>query len=144
MSGRASSVQEEALAEAEKKCLDDSEARARRSERQAARREELDSRFVASFAARVRDIFPACPSGVEQKIADHACQKYSGRVGRSASAKGLEEEAVRLAVIAHIRHACTGYDTLLGRGVDRSDARALVSKDVAGILRIWEGAEPEK
>ena len=136
-------VQEEALAEAEKKCLDDSEARARRRERQAARRGELDSRFVESFAARVREIFPGCPSGVEQEIADHACQKYSGRVGRSASAKALEEEAIRLAVIAHIRHAYTGYDTLLGRGVDRLEARALVSRDIAGILRVWEGADPE-
>lgn len=136
-------VQEEALADAEKSCLADSEARARSRERRAARREELDSRFVESFAARVRDIFPACPAGVEQQIADHACQKYSGRVGRSASAKALEEEAIRLAVIAHIRHARTRYDTLLGKGVDRSEAREQVRRDVAGIARTWEGADPE-
>ena len=44
-------VQEEALAEAEKKCLADSDARALRRDRAAARRDELDVRFVESFAA---------------------------------------------------------------------------------------------
>jgi hypothetical protein len=54
-----------------------------------------------------------CPPGQEIAIAEHACLKYSDRVGRSASAKNLEESAIRLAVIAHIRHAETHYDDLL-------------------------------
>jgi len=33
-----------------------------------------------------------------------------GRGGRSAAAKSFDEEAVRLAVIAHIRHRETDYD----------------------------------
>src|SRR2546426_9835949 len=49
--------------------------------------------------------------------------KYSGRVGRSASAKSLADEAVRLAVIAHVRHAETDYDTLLAKGYERQEAR---------------------
>ena len=36
----------------------------------------------------------------ERTIAEVACRKYSGRVGRSAAAKQLDENAVRLAVIA--------------------------------------------
>ena len=48
-------------------------------------------------------------------IAEHACLKYSDRIGRTASAKSLAEEAVDLAVIAHIRHTETQYDQLLGQ-----------------------------
>jgi hypothetical protein len=68
----------------------------------------------------------------------HACRKYSGRVGRSASAKALDEDAVRLAVIAHIRHRHTRYDGLPARGYDRADARAEVRDAVAKVLEKWE------
>jgi hypothetical protein len=64
--------------------------------------------------------------------------KYSGRVGRSAAANSLDESAVRLAVIAHVRHAETGYDELLAKGYDRSDARGQVSGAVARVLAKWE------
>jgi len=67
--------------------------------------------------------------------------KYSGRVGRSASAKSLADEAVRLAVIAHVRHAETDYDTLLAKGYERQEARAEVRETVGLILARWEGEE---
>ena len=76
-------------------------------EESALQRAELDQEYIQQFAARVRELYPACPAGRERVIAEHACQKYSGQVGRSASAKALDEQAVRLAVIAHIRHAET-------------------------------------
>ena len=78
---------------------------------------------MARFAERVRALYPKCPLGTEQVIAEHACLKYSGRVGRSAAAKALDENAVRLAVTAHVRHAETSYDELLATGWDRHDAR---------------------
>jgi len=109
-------VEERALQLAEQECLEDAEVRARRREREAERRAELDQEYVLRFAKRVRELFPHCPIGREHIIAEHACQKYSGRVGRSAGAKSLEEEFVRLAVIAHVRHAETNYDELLSRG----------------------------
>ena len=59
-------------------------------------------------------LFPNCPKGREQAIAEHACRKYSGRVGSSAAAKNLDEEVVKLAVLAHIRHREANYDELLG------------------------------
>ena len=71
-------------------------------------------------------------------IAEHACRKYSGRVGRSSAAKALDEEAVRLAVTAHVRHAETPYDELLLRMFDRSEARHLVSDAVSEVLFRWE------
>jgi hypothetical protein len=133
-------VEEQAIEQAEQECLADSEVRARRREREAARRAELDQEFVSSFAARVRQLFPHCPAGRETIIAEHACQKYSGRVGRSAAAKGFDEQAVRLAVIAHVRHVETGYDKLLAQGYERSEARAQVHDAVTRILAQWEAS----
>jgi len=131
-------VEEQALEKAEEECLADSEVRERRKEREAVRREELDRQYVWEFAVRVRELFPACPAGRETAIAEHACRKYSGRVGRSASAKGLDEAAVRLAVIAHIRHRETAYDRLLARGYERREARAAVESAVSQVLKSWE------
>ncbi len=82
-------VEEDALAQAEGECLADSEVRQRRNERARERGAELDEEFVREFAKRIRVIFPKCPEGREQIIAEHACLKYSGRVGRSAGAKRL-------------------------------------------------------
>lgn len=87
----------------------------------------------------MKELFPRCPAGREQEIAEHACLKYSGRIGRSASAKKFDEEAVRLAVIAHIRHAETEYDELLSKGYDRREARTEVEEDVLRVLKRWEG-----
>jgi len=131
-------VEEQALEKAEEECLADSEVRERRRERESVRREELDRQYVERFAGRVKELFPACPEGRETTIAEHACRKYSGRVGRSASAKSLGEDAVRLAVIAHIRHLETDYDRLLARGYDRREARLEVENAVGKVLRGWE------
>ena len=133
-------VEAQALEQAEKECLADSDARQRRQERNAIRRAELDAEYVTQFARRVREMYPGCPEGRENEIAEHACLKYSGRVGRSAAAKDLEPEAIRLAVIAHIRHAETGYELLLADSYDRQDARALVSGDINQVLERWSGS----
>lgn len=130
-------VEESALQRAEQECLEDAEVRARRNERQAGRRDELDQEYISSFAKRVRELFPNCPAGREQVIAEHACQKYSGRVGRSASAKTLDEKSVRLAVVAHIRHAETRYDELLAQGLERSLARGMVESAIKQALADW-------
>jgi len=131
-------VEEQALEKAEEECLADSEVRERRRNREAIRRQKLDRQYVEQFAQRVREFFPGCPAGREAAIAEHACQKFSGRVGRSAAAKSLDEAAVRLAVIAHIRHRETDYDRLLSRGYDRGEARVEVERAVGAVLRSWE------
>lgn len=130
-------VEEAALAQAEQECLADAEARERRRAREAERRADKDQEYVARFAAAVRAQYPACPPGREQIIAEHACRKYSGRVGRTASAKRLDAEAVRLAVNAHVRHAETHYDELLSQGCERWLARAEVEGQVAHVLARW-------
>ena len=133
-------VEEAGLAQAEEECLADADARERRRAREIARRVEEDQEYVARFAATVRELYPACPSGRERVIAEHACRKYSGRVGRSATAKKLDAEAVRLAVIAHVRHAETNYDQLLSQGYERGDARGEVEGQVERVLARWAGA----
>jgi hypothetical protein len=131
-------VEESALQKAEEECLQDADIRARRREREAQKRSELDREYVGLFAAKVREFFPGCPEGRETVIAEHACLKYSGRVGRSAAAKELDEEAVRLAVNAHIRHAESSYDELLASGMDKVDARREVWNVVEQVTAEWE------
>jgi hypothetical protein len=133
-------VQEPALLRAEAECLADEDSRERQRLRAADRRAEVDQKYVREFAARIRALYPAAPRGREKAIAEHACRKYSGRVGRSAPAKEFEEPAVRLAVRAHIRHHETAYDELLGRGLARDEARANVQAVVDRLEATWERA----
>jgi hypothetical protein len=131
-------VEETALDLAEGECLADFELRALRKGREAERRAELDDKYVQQFAHKIRELFPHIQTGREQGIAEHACLKYSGRIGRSGAAKSLDENAVLLAVIAHIRHRETNYDELLGRGWERSDARSAVAERIDEVLNRWQ------
>ncbi|MCX7046125.1 MAG: DUF2293 domain-containing protein [Candidatus Sumerlaeota bacterium] len=135
-------VEVEALDQAEKECEADSDIRALRRELNRERLEELDQRYIAEFAAAVRGRYPACPLGAEQNIAIHACRKYSGRVGRSATAKRFDSEALDLAVRAHIRHHHTNYDDLLMDGHDRRDARASIEDEANEIVNAWLEKRP--
>jgi hypothetical protein len=130
-------VEEDALARAEQECLSDADARRMVRERAAERRLELDVEYVSSFARRVAELFPGCPTDEQHAIAEHACQKHSGRVGRSSAAKELQPQAIELAVRAHVRHAHTRYDELLARSVSRQEARATVADDVEERLDQW-------
>ena len=134
-------LEAKALEKAERECLADSEARARRREREAVRREQLDCEYVERFASRVRELFPLCPAGREVAIAEHACRKYSGRIGRSAAAKVFDRDTIRLAVIAHIRHEETPHHDLLAKGYERWEARAQVEDAVFRALTQWQAQE---
>ena len=131
-------IEEPALQRAEEECLADADMRARQRERAAERRERLDQAYIARFSERIREIFPHCHPGREFTIAEHACEKYSGRVGRSASAKAFDQEAITLAVTAHIRHVDTEYDTLLAQGYDRFEARVMVRGQIEEVLSAWK------
>jgi hypothetical protein len=131
-------IEDHALARAEQECLSDAEARRLARERAAEQRQAHDEEYLATFAQRVGELFPGCPIDEQRAIAEHACEKYSGRIGRSAAAKELEASAVDLAVRAHGRHVHTAYDELLVRGVAREDARACVAASVAKCLDTWQ------
>ena len=131
-------VEEAALAQAERECLADADARERVRERAATRRVELDEQYVAEFAESLGVLFPGCSVAERQDIAAHACRKYSGRVGRSAAAREFDTKAIELAVRAHIRHCHTSYDRLLAGGADRERARRRVRGAVKEVFARWQ------
>ena len=93
---------------------------------------------MSAFACAIRLYYPVCPEGETKQIGEHACEKYSGRVGRTAAAKEFDPEAIRRAVAAHIRHVHTNYDALLARYADRQMAREEVRDRVIAILGNWQ------
>jgi hypothetical protein len=127
----------EAIERAEQECLSDAQARARRRERDKARRADEDVRFQSEFAAAIRNLFPGCPPSRADAMARHAAMRGSGRIGRSAAARTLHPDAVHLAVVASVRHVDTDYDELLMSGVDRETARRQVRQRVEDVLRAW-------
>ena len=133
-------VEEDALGQAEAECLADEDARARRRERDATRRAEQDLELQARMAAKIAQLFPGCPAPRAQAIARHAATRGSGRVGRSAAGRQLEEQALELAVAASVRHRDTRYDDLLMSGTERDDARNQVRDEVNRIIEAWRTA----
>jgi len=132
-------VEEDGLERAETECLADAQIRQAKRMREAERRDILDKEYVKRYSEQIRQCYPHMPSGLEVKIAEHACLKYSGRVGRSEAAKRFDEDSITLAVLAHVRHTRTDYDELLMRGIDRHDARSLVREKIDRVLEQWQG-----
>lgn len=135
-------VEEEALRRAEERCLADEDARARRRDRDRDRRAEQDLDLMARMTERIVALFPGCPPGRAEEIAGHAAVRGSGRVGRTAAGRELDEEAVTLAVVASVRHLDTGYDEMLMNGVPRAEARAAIRSKVDAVLTRWRTAPP--
>jgi hypothetical protein len=130
-------VETEALDKAEEETVADAELRRIRRQRQAEKRAQLDEQYVKQFAEQIVKLFPHCPLQAADTIAQHACLKYSGRVGRSAAAKSFDPEAISLAVRAHVRHQYTDYDELLIESYERAEARMLVSDEVDQVIEKW-------
>ena len=95
-------VEEDALERAEQECLADEESRARRRDRDAARRAGADLEFQARIAVEIGKLFPGCPPERAEEIARHAAERGSGRVGRTAAGRALGREALELAVLASV------------------------------------------
>jgi len=133
-------VEEAALESAEAQCLADEDARRRRRERDQQRRVDQDLAFQARLADAVVRLFPGCPSQRAEAIARHAGTRGSGRVGRSAAGRALDEQAIRLAVVASLRHQETDYDALLMSGAPRTDAREQVQPDIDRALAAHRAA----
>ena len=130
-------VEEEALARAEEECLADADLREVRREREAYRRLDQDKALAESMRLKLREMFPGCPAKEAETIARHTSERGSGRVGRSEAGRNLDEEALRLAAVAYIRHRYTNYDRLLMQGMDRQDARESVRDKIAETVEKW-------
>jgi hypothetical protein len=132
-------VTPEALARAEQECLADADERAAQRERDAARRREEDRDLVDAMTQAIRARYPRCPAEEARRLAEHASQRSSGRVGRSASGRAVEDQAIDLAVIAWTRHHHTDYDLLLMQGIDRQEARNAIRAQLDQVLSQWSG-----
>jgi hypothetical protein len=133
-------VEIEAVEQAEAECLADADVRQRRQQREAARREVIDEHFVTKLAAAIRAQFPGCPERRADAIARHAGVRGSGRIGRTQAGQQLDPDAVRLAVVASVRHEDTDYDLHLAGGMSRFEARAVVADEVEQVLDRWRHA----
>jgi hypothetical protein len=130
-------VEPQALELAERQCLSDEDARLRRRERDRLRRDAEDVEFQSRMAAEIVRLFPGCPERRAKQIAQHAGERGSGRVGRSAAGRALDDHAITLSVVASVRHEDTGYDRLLMAGVPRIEARERVRGAVDEVLDAW-------
>ena len=130
-------VEPQALELAEQQCLSDEEVRRRRRERDQLRREADDVAFQEKEAAEIVRLFPGCPKRRARQIARHTGQRGSGRVGRSAAGRALDDNAITLSVVASVRHEDTNYDRLLMSGVPRVEARERVRPAVDRVLDSW-------
>jgi hypothetical protein len=133
-------VEEPALERAEQECSADTDERRVRRERADAYRDRQDQILAMRMAESIRQMFPGCPLEEARAIAAHTSVRGSGRVGRSSAGRALEEEALRVAVIAAIRHRHTKYDRLLMRGVGRREAREAVRDEIDRVLENWRAA----
>ncbi|EMD92491.1 hypothetical protein COCC4DRAFT_58047 [Bipolaris maydis ATCC 48331] len=94
-----------------------------------------DATDTARASAEMEKQFPHMPQDEQETVLRHGFKKYSGRVGRTNSIPLSRK--VLLAVIAHVRHRHTEYDTLLDQGIDREDARKSTRKGIERLLQKW-------
>ena len=142
MSGRASWWRNQRSNKQKQQCLADEDARMRRRERDAERRAGEDLELQARFVNEIARSFPGCPAERAEAIARHTSLRGSGRVGRSAAGRSLDEKAVTVAVVASIRHEDTMYDSLLMSGVPRAEARDRVRPEIDRALDAWGEPPP--
>ncbi len=130
-------VEASAIAKAEKECAADAEKRMLANKKAAILRAEHDKGYIQEFSVAIRKRYPNCPRNRDVEIATHACEKYSGRVGRTAKAKEFDAAMIDLAVEAHIRHAETNYDSQFGKGKAKRQIRSDVKQDIKAVLYKW-------
>jgi hypothetical protein len=97
--------------------------------------QKKDAADTDKAAAELKAQFPKMPTVEIDTILKHGFRKHSGRVGRTGSIPLSKK--VTLAVIAHIRHRHTNYDSLLSSGEAREDTRRTIWKQVENTMRKW-------
>jgi len=130
-------VEASAIIKAKEECAEDEVKRANKNAKAAIKRVTEDKIYVAEFSVAIRNRYPNCPINREVEIAQHACEKYSGRVGRTANAKQFDGEMIDLAVEAHIRHKETNYDSQFNKGITKRTIRSSVKEDITKVLHRW-------
>jgi hypothetical protein len=130
-------VETAALHRAEQECAEDAEERAAARASAVEVRRAQDADLIARMTERLLVLFARCSPAEANAIAKHTAARGSGRVGRTAAGRELEEGALTAAVAAAIRHNHTEYDALLAAGLERGLARERVAERVRAILAAW-------
>ncbi|WP_298316966.1 DUF2293 domain-containing protein [uncultured Aquimarina sp.] len=131
-------VEEKAIEKARLECEKDQASRDLKNKKAALVREQKDREYIFNFALAIRGRYPNCPEKREFAIAIHACEKYSGRVGRTADAKDFDPKMIDLAVEAHIRHTETNYDEQFRKGKRKKEIRSDVRSNINSVLKKWK------
>ncbi|KAM0349816.1 hypothetical protein ACHAPU_003650 [Fusarium lateritium] len=105
---------------------------------------ESQDEYDAQVDAALRDLFPRIPNTDRQMIIEHAFRRDPTGKGEREKV-GLSDDLtlarrVQLAVLAHIRHTHTRYDTLL-RETSWQNARKVVETLCLDTLVKWRGDE---
>uniref|UniRef100_A0A0B7JSJ3 DUF2293 domain-containing protein n=1 Tax=Bionectria ochroleuca TaxID=29856 RepID=A0A0B7JSJ3_BIOOC len=105
--------------------------------------EKRDVATRSDFEVAILRLFPRIPPQDLEKVLDRALKKRSGRVGRTG--KLTIDSKARLAVMAHIRHNHTEYDSLLKqKGKSRGSARDDIAPKLKQLCGEWrEGAKSD-
>jgi hypothetical protein len=130
-------VEQQAIEKARVECEVDAEKRKLKNAKAAVVRAEQDKTFIRDFSTAIRLRYPSAPQNRENKIAAHACEKHSGRVGRSAGAKEFDPEMIDRAVEAHIRHQETNYDNEFGKGKRKREIRGDLKFEIKQLMAKW-------
>ena len=130
-------VEASAIEKARQECEADQHIRDEKNRKAGLIRVEKDKAYIINFAKAIQQYYPGCPENITSKIAAHACEKKSGRVGRTAQAKQFDKAMIDLAVEAHIRHTATNYDDQFGKGKRKRDIRQSVKFEVMKIMAKW-------
>lgn len=130
-------VEATALDRAEEECIADADLRSARAKKRHESEAAKDNQHVERFRETLLSIYPSAPEEDALAIARHACERNSGRVGRSAAARELDPGMVQLAVRAAIRHQHTDYDLLLMSGMPRSAARQEIATVLDRVEAQW-------
>lgn len=131
-------VQPQAIEKAKLECQQDATERLEKNKKAAQKRAIEDKAYIEVFAQAIRHYYPNCPTQREYDIAKHACEKYSGRVGRTSKAKQFDRTMIDLAVEAHIRHTETNYDNEFGKGKRKKEIRSEVKEHIVAIMKQWK------
>src|SRR5262249_34148958 len=134
-------VEGTAIEQADRENASDEARRHVQRQRRRVQDDATERKYREAFAKRVLELFPGASPAQATAVATRACEKHSGRVGRTAHAKALAEDAITLAVRAHIRHAHTDYDRLLAEGREPAEARAIVRAATERVLARWSRSE---
>ena len=131
-------VESNAILLARTECEGDQLKRDAKNVKAAVVREVKDKEYIILFSKAIRNRYPNCPANREVKIAEHACEKHSGRVGRTADAKSFDAKMIDLAVEAHIRHAETNYDNEFGKGKRKKEIRSDLKFEIKKKMSTWK------